>query len=287
MDLCGFPDCGHDVPDRATGCPHCGRPGLFPNVRAASRPDEIAALDQRYADARRDVNARGCSTVADAFMQQVEGSKAVIARPLGEVERLARNDHEVYSTYYKQIEAEIRLPDSLPWDPMRRIAEEAPFPGYKDDIRFASLTLDDRGLASYGDCFFTLRPSMMAHRTSVFEENNVLFMKSRDLPLSKLVDLPRGHRATWVDRAKFCLAKLGHSLQPSTPVTDFPALLQHAGKTTSDDDFVEVHVWGPITIHAIEKVLLTRPEKGRAAQAKRRAWGEKLQKQYGVTLEAP
>jgi len=106
-------------------------------MRAASRPDEIAALDQRYADARRDVNARGCSTVADAFMQQVEGSKAVIARPLGEVERLARKDHEVYSTYYKQIEAELRLPDSLPWDPMRRIAEEALFPGYKEDIRFA------------------------------------------------------------------------------------------------------------------------------------------------------
>ena len=84
MDRCTFADCGHDLPVRANFCPHCGRPGLFPNVRAASQPDEVAALDQRCADARRAAYARGCAPVADAFLLATAGSRAVIARPLGE-----------------------------------------------------------------------------------------------------------------------------------------------------------------------------------------------------------
>jgi hypothetical protein len=287
MDLCSFPDCGHPIPVRANACPHCGRPGLFPNVRAATRPDEVAALDQRYADTRRDADARGCGAVADALVLAVSGSRAVIARPLGEIERLARSEAEVYSTYYKQVEAELRLPDASAWDPLRRVAEEALFPGYKEDIRFAALTLDDRGLASYGRCFFTLRPSMTAHRTTVFEENDVLFVKKRNLLFSQLVDFPKGFRATWDDRGKLCLAKLGGAIQPSMTSADFAGLILRPGATTADDDFVEVHVWGPITIRAIEKVALLDAEKGRAAQAKRRAWGEKLRKQYGVILEGP
>lgn len=285
MDRCTEPDCGHELPARASFCPHCGRPGLYPNVRAAADKDEVAALERRHADARAAADGRGCGAVADALLLAVEGSRAVIARPLGEIERLARNDHEVYSTYYKQVEAEIRLPDASQWDPMRRIAEEALFPGYKEEIRFAALTLDDRGPPSYGNCFFTLRASMIAHRATVFEENNVLFVKQRDLKFSELSDLPRGFRARWDDRGKLCFAKLGSSLQPAMTNADFPGVLLRPGKTTSDDDFVEVHVWGPITIRAIEKIVLLDPEKGRAAQAKRRAWGEKLGKQYGVKLE--
>ena len=285
MDRCAYPECGHELPVRADRCPHCGRPGLYPNVRAASHPSEVAALAQRCADARAAADARGCATVADALVLAAAGSKAVIARPLGEIERLARNDREVYSTYYKQVEAEVRLPDASHWDPMRRIAEEALFPGYKEEIRFAALTLDDRGPPSYGTCFFTLRTPMIAHRASVFEENNVLFVKQRDLTFSELSDLPRGYRATWDDRGTLCLAKLGETLRPAMTGADYPGLLLRPGATTAEDDFVEVHVWGPITIRAVEKIVLLDPEKGRAARAKRRAWGEKLQRQYGVDLE--
>ena len=41
------------------------------------------------------------------------------------MKRLARNDSEVYSTYYNPVEAEMRLPAAAPWDSLRRIAEEA------------------------------------------------------------------------------------------------------------------------------------------------------------------
>jgi hypothetical protein len=285
MILCEYPECGNEIPDAYAFCPHCGRPGLYPNVRAAGHKDELAALEQRYTEARRNVDARGCGAVADAFLRAIESSKAVIARPLGELERLTRSDREVYSTYYKQIEAALRLPDGRPWDPLRRIAEEALFPGYKEEIRFAALTLDDLGPRSYGACCFTLREPMIAHRATIFEENNVLFMKRRDFKLSELSSLPPGYRSIWADRGKLCLAKLAGALEQNMREDEFAGLLLRPGKTTEDDGLVEVHVWGPITIRAIDKVILTRHERGPAAQAKLRAWREKLQKQYGVTLE--
>lgn len=285
MNRCTFSDCGYVLPVAADRCPHCGRPGLFPNVRAASQPAERDALERRYRRARDDIQARGCAREANAFMAALEGSRAVIARPLGEVERLARSDREVYSTYYKQIEAEIRLPDDSHWDPLRRIAEEALFPGYKHEIRFAALTLDDRGLSSYGDCFFTLRTPMIAHRATVFEENNIMFIVQRNLTLADMRALPRGHRAPWEDRAKLCMAKLGDRLEQNMAQQDFPAVLMAAGPSTSDDDFVEVHVFGPMTIRTIDKIVQTRRMAGRVADdVKRQAWREKL-RNYGVTLE--
>src|ERR1022692_1241272 len=111
MDRCNFEDCGHELPVRADRCPHCGRPGLFPNVRAAQQPDELSELERRYARARAEIQGRGCDGVADAFERAIASSHAIIARPLSEVERLARNDREGYSTYYKAIEGEARLPD--------------------------------------------------------------------------------------------------------------------------------------------------------------------------------
>ncbi|MCA9640917.1 MAG: hypothetical protein KC492_09485, partial [Myxococcales bacterium] len=275
---------GNEIPAQATSCPHCGRPSLFPNVRAASLPEEVAALAERFAAARTDVEARGCGAVADAFMQRIDRSKPVIMRPFSEVERLARNDHQIFSTYYRQVEAEIRLPHTSAWDPIRRLADEALFPGYKENIRFAALTLNDRGLPHYGDCFLILRPTMIAHRTSVFEENSVVFMKRRDLELRDMMNIVPGYRAPWADRAKLCLAKLGSALQPDTTEADFSSLLLRSGKTPQEDDFVEVHVWGPITIRTVEKVVLVKPLMGRAAKAMLRVWGERLS-QYGVTLE--
>jgi hypothetical protein len=254
-------------------------------VRAAKQATEVDALNQRYDSARKTAEACGCTGVAEAFEEAVKRSKAVVARALGEVERLAASDCECFSTYYKQVEAELRLPDDSRWGPMRQIAEEALFPEYKREIRFASLTLDDQGLPSYGNCFIVLRTSMIAHRSSVYDGNNVLLMAQRDLRFSEQLNLPPGYRATWEDRARLSLAKLGARLEPRMTPEQFPALLQHPGKSTADDDLVEVHIYGPITIRAVEKVILTKQDQGRAARTKRRIWAQKLDKDYGVKLE--
>lgn len=39
------PECHFEIPSSADRCPHCARPGLYPNVRAVQTDDERAALE--------------------------------------------------------------------------------------------------------------------------------------------------------------------------------------------------------------------------------------------------
>lgn len=216
--------------------------------------------------------------MARALVEELRSSTAVISRWLSDVDRLISSEHNLLWTYHKQVQARVRVPNDPRWDGPRRLAEAVIFPGYKEEIHFAALSLDGRGLPGYGEIVLVLRSSMIAHRATVFEANNVLFMERRDPRFSQMSTLEPGYRAPWADRAKLCIVKLGARLRPSTSSTEFPSLLMRAGATTAEDDFVEVHVFGPISILTVEKVVLTRRGSSRAALVKQRAWGEKLRK---------
>jgi hypothetical protein len=235
-------------------------------VNAAAQAEDVDALEKRYTRAKRDAAAQGC----DAIVQQLEAdsaaTKAVIARPLGEVQRLSTSEKQGYATYYQLVHAQQRLPDGDEWDFLRRMADEALFPGFREKIRFAALSMNGTGLSSYGEMSVVLRDSMIRHRSSVFEENTAVFVKNR-----RVKDLPRavrGHRATWADRAKLCVAKLASGLTPLTQRSDLPGLLLKQGATSADDAFVEVHVWGPMTARTFERVIAVRSAKRRSRKNK-------------------
>ena len=242
--------CNNEVPPSWHYCPHCARPALYPNVRAAQEPAERKAIERRYRAALRDASRRGAEAEIGRFEKAAAASKAVIARPLRELDRLAASDKELFPTFYKLLGAEVRLPHGNQWDLLRRIADEALFPGYKEEIRFAALSLDGAGLSSYGDCSFVLRDDMIAHRASIFEENSTVFMKRH------AYEPPAGHRIGWGDRGKLCVAKLAARIGPGTPETQFPGILLRTGATSGDDDFVEVHIWGPMSLRTAERILV-------------------------------
>lgn len=181
----------------------------------------------------------------------LQGSKAVIARPLRDVERLAASDRELYPTFYGLTEAEVRLPFGDRWDRLRRLADEALFPGYKEHIRFAALSLDGAGLSGFGDCSLTLRDDMTAHRASVFEDNSASFLERHGYKP------PPGCRALWEERARLCVAKRAEEIPAGTPDSDFPGVLLQQGSQSDEGRFVEVHVWGPMSIRTVERVLFT------------------------------
>lgn len=249
MDFSACHDCGFEIPPEKNHCPHCGRPGLFPNVRAAQSAAEATALDERYQRALQDAAARGAGGAVADFEAAVGKAKAVMSRPFRELDRLASSDKELFSTFYKLLDAEVRLPHGNQWDGLRRLADEALFPGYKEEIRFAALTLDGAGLPSYGECSFLLRDDMIAHRASVFEENSTLFAKRHSY------ELPPGYRASWSERAKLGTAKLAHELEAATTPDRFPAILLRAGATGEDDHFIEAHIWGPLSARSLERVF--------------------------------
>ena len=77
------PDCAQPLQIVAEHCPHCARPGRYPNVLLASQAADVAALDLRVQEAEASASARGAATNVQDFYAAMAGSKAVIARPRG------------------------------------------------------------------------------------------------------------------------------------------------------------------------------------------------------------
>src|SRR5205823_5046023 len=132
------------------------------------------------------------------FDKAAASAQAVIARPLGEVQRLASSQKQGYATYYQQTESEVRFPEDDRWTKLREVADSALFAGYRERIRFAALSLDGVGLPHYGDCFMTAREDMIAHRASLYEDNSAVLVEQRG---PRIADEP-GHRGVWAERGK-------------------------------------------------------------------------------------
>jgi len=255
------PDCSNEIPQPAPCCPHCGRPGIFWNVIHAEDDGERAHLENRYNAARADAVVRGVDVTVQEFENAIANSMAVIARSETEVYRLA-NTKQLYSTYYQQIEAGLRLPDNNDWDVVRELTDSLLFPKYKEQIRFAALSLDGIGLSNYGSCSVALRDNLIAHRTSVFEENSAVFMDRHEIKVSRKPDVPKGFKATWIDRHKLCVAKLASRIDSATTPNQYSGLLLKEGASSESDEFIEVHIFGPISVLTMAKVTVTISKPG-------------------------
>jgi len=264
---CG--SCGNKIPQSSETCPHCGRPGIYWNVLAAEDPAEEAELMDRYEQAKAEATARGVAKQFTSFELALANSRAVIARPESEVLRLASSTRQLYATYYQLIDAGVRLPDSDEWDNLRELADVVLFAKYKDSIRFATLSLNGIGLSNYGSCSVVLKDEMIAHRTSVLEENSALFVQRHRIEISKFPDIPKGRRATWTDRAKLCVTKLSKKLTATTRPEDYSGILLKQGATSNDDEFVEAHIFGPITVLSMQRIIITEPDEGKKSVIRR------------------
>src|SRR5256714_6988714 len=254
------PECGNEIQQPADRCPHCGRPGYYWNVIAVKDAAERATLERRYQAAKKEASSRKADAVLQDFENALADSQAVIARSQSEVLRLANSHRQLYATYYQLIEAGVRLPEGDQWDVLRELADTVLFPGYKKEMRFAALSLDGVGLPNYGSCSIVLRANMVAHRASVFEENSALFMERRGIKISRDPKLPKGYRATWDERAKLGVAKLSRKVDSATHSDKYSGLLLKQGATSEDDEFIEVHIGGPMTVLTMERVIVTDPK---------------------------
>lgn len=243
-------------------CPHCGHTGPAPNVKAAGLPEETKALDRRYRAALKAADGRGCRAAVDAFAAALAGSQAVINCRVEEVDRLASSDRNFYASYYERLHGGVHGPYDDAWDLLRKVADVTLFTHYEDKIHFAALSLDGIGVRSYGACSLVLREPMIASRTSVFEGNSAGLLGKRQR-------LRPGFRALWADRMKLGVAKLAAQVGAGTEPVQFPALLLFQGGTPEEDRFVEVHIWGSLSIRTCERViLLSEPRKTRQVQVK-------------------
>ena len=136
------------------------------------------------------------------------------------------------------------------------MADEALFPGYREQVRFGALTIDGQGVWHYGNFAIVLKEVMISHRASVFEENSVMFMRHHNIAVWDADALPKGYRTTWAERHKVCLAKLADKLGTETEPRDYASILLEQGATPAEDNFVEVHIWGSLTRRTFERVVV-------------------------------
>lgn len=273
------PFCSHPIPLEWNLCPHCARPSLYPNVRAAEQGGERQALEARYRAAVDDAEGRSCGDVLRTFETAAAATQAVLACPFAVVERLASSERQLLPTYYQLLEAEARLPYGDQWEKLRRLADAGLLTGYGKNIHFAALSADGAGLPRFGECSLLLRESMIAHRASVFEDNSALVMEKW------AYNPPGGFRAAWKERALLSVAKLAGQLRQESKESEFATLLLQSGAAPEDDRFIEVHIWGPMSGWTLERVVLTRiPGRRYPPRAVVRQLRAKLAK-FGVALE--
>ncbi len=127
------------------------------------------------------------------------------------------------------------------------------FPSYHEEIQFGALSLDGKGVLSYGACCLVIKSVAIARRTSVFWENAVDFC-NRVCP-EQNKPIPPGHRAPWPLRAKLAAAKGEPLLDRQTALSEFSRIL------LDGDRFVEVHIYGPFNRDSIERLLIPKPVK--------------------------
>ena len=250
--------CKRPVPDHMRNCPFCQGDVGFPNVRAANTSQERAALLERLDAARVSTAARKCEQVLNEFGAAVKQSRATICRSLSVVQRLMSSDSELYTNFYQQVGSEARLPENNVWDRGRSAVDATLFPLYNNKILFGALSLDKQCPSKYGAYAMVLREEMIQQRATVFEENSFVFCQSKH----KIVTgdpVPTGYRAVWQERDQLAMAKLHSKLDAGTEPKEFPRILLNPGKDESNQDFIEVHIYGPIHRRAVETVAGPQP----------------------------
>jgi hypothetical protein len=248
--------CHAEIRDWERLCPVCQSDCGYPNVRAAQKPEELQALTERLRDAELAATARNCEKTLEQFREAVRASKAVRCLSLDQVKSLVSSDNQLHASFYQLVGMSARRPENTAVDKARLVADALLFSYYMDQISFAALSLDSRGVSSFGQCSVTLRDSSIRERSTVFERNSLRFCEEHGLGVAKSV--PPGYRATWDQRDHLAAAKLEASLDPGMQRSDFPGVLL---KSLPKEDFIEVHIYGPLHRRNIEHVIMRRPKK--------------------------
>lgn len=254
-DTCNF--CGAKLPIQARTCPMCGQDAGFPNVRLAGSDRERAAVTERLARGQVSADTRNSRVQLDAFGQAVLQSRAVMNRSLGALHSWVNGANPLFISFHQQVRSQSRGPQDNEWDRQRISAENTISPLFFDSLNIGALCLGAVGMEYYGPYTIFLKENLIAHRSSAFEENPFFFNQRHAVISGK--DPPPGYRAVWLERDRLAMAKLHPKITSETTPADFPSILLESRGGESDCDFIEVHIYGPLHMGAIEHVAGPKP----------------------------
>ncbi|MDX1968728.1 MAG: hypothetical protein SFV23_16250 [Planctomycetaceae bacterium] len=244
-------------------------------MRRVETSEEKGALQQRYQQAEAAAVARGAKDAFEKFAATVAHSRAVMACTIDKLLPVANGHTELYPAYNDWLKLRFTFDPErgqTDWHDLRGHAEWTLFKIKGEPVvHYAALSADGLSAPGYGECHITLKTHMVAHRATTFEGNSAVWLRDRNY------QLPPGFRAIWADRHKHACAKLGDQLRPRTSESEFPGILLKPGPTALDHEFIEVHIYGPLTVCTFESVkLATATAAQGAAKRSRKRLGQTL-----------
>lgn len=269
-------ECGSTIPHDCVACPTCGTHAGFPNVREVSSASEKEALERRFNKAIKNAQADGRGVKLEELSQASKGTCAVIAIDLDYLAGFITNDETLYSSYGLLVSGEIRKAASSLNDKKRRGVEGFFFGSYANEIRYAALSLDGKGLSSFGPFTLVLKDIAVKARATLLEENTYKFYDKfkADIP----DNFPPGYRAVWGERNKLAVAKLADRITVTTTNDNFSGILLSCTGDRKTDDFIEVHIYGAFDNAAVEAVFGNSKTSSKAEKAQLAVVKEKLTK---------
>lgn len=208
--------------------------------------EEQNVLEQRYADAKSYAERQQLSDIINTLEEVIRGgSYIVIHLSVDALYEWVRN-----SEHYENIYDLGKTPTET-----RTKADRCLFGECGRHIRYAALSLNRKGIASYGKCAVSLKelPKMI-----VLEENSYQFIlknrcvENRDSQGSVILSPPLGCRSGWQHRYKLVIAKLHDKVTLTTGETEFPQLVLNDMNDKKKSDYFEICICGTFTKKEIE-----------------------------------
>ena len=253
------PNCNHPHPQiNLVTCLKCGHDLGAPNVNMVSTEEEINALQKRYEDALNEAGLNGTGKIINEFELYFNThAKAIKNLPFAVLHAAAVYDTD-YQSYYRSVELGQRSIAKPTDDQKRSVLDSFLYGSYGKDMNYATLTLNNKGLYSYGDCAIIFNEDSIKFRSSVLEENSYKFVETHKINF-ELLNIPPGYRSTWQNKLKLTIAKLYKRFKTNTIEADFASIVLHCNGDRDLDQFLEVHIYKELTNLAVRAVFIPVP----------------------------
>jgi hypothetical protein len=215
----------------AVVCDKCGKParyGMEPECRACYWPhamyapnvqmarDLEDALQVRFESVQQEAAQESWQPLFDAMVDVGTRSEPVVAAKVGFAFGLFENSRTLYIPYVPQVRAKLHAPASDEDDARRRGVDAFIYSSYGEEMNFAALSADGRGIPSWGPIFLQLDTQTIGYRSTVIEENSFDFVTNHDLSVETVGDrmsLIAGYISVWDSRQKLVSSKLAPRLR--------------------------------------------------------------------------
>ncbi len=247
-------NCGSKIHNYSSTCEACNQANKTPNVFACSSSENIEVLKEKFRIVVKEAdNDSKLDLIELVDSELTNHSGVVVSMPPHVLRGLVSNTSAIYANYEMLVEGGLRTPAFPGHDSKRGVVGSTIFGSYAKEIKYGALSVDNKGVATYGSAFCKLKLVSVKSRTTFMQANSYKIF-DEELINGKI---PLGCTSDWNNKEYLVLNKLYKYIKVHQSVTDvLECLIQSDGIDRDNDDFIEAHIYGGFTKDSIESLEL-------------------------------